>query len=211
VRHRSSRTAPVERARAQARPNARWAAVWVVTAVLVAGAPVAPAGAEHNRTCHPPPPPGPGARPTESVSFAFKAVKFSVWAPALELDIVAEVNPRGNVVARGGASMIDGTSTTILISETPGAGAACADTNDDGVFEVVGLSLPLRVDRTSERFLATVTPTAGGIAASGRYQAMLAFDRRFGSFEVIVDAVVRDERGRPATSTQGDRQEPTAP
>jgi hypothetical protein len=166
----------------------------VIALLIFASASFVPptAHAEHNRTCHPPPPPGGRSQGINNL----KQIGLALHDEAAIIDIVADVNPDGRVTARGTAAVSDGTSNTVLVAETRDASATCADTNGSGVAGLVELTIPFRLGRSSERVLATVIPRDGQIDVSGRYPATMRFGEPFGSFEVWLDAVFKEGKGR---------------
>jgi hypothetical protein len=88
------------------------------------------------------------------------------------------------VNARGLVEIKDGTSKTVLVGDSSGSSASCADT-DAGGQAITALTLSFRFQHSGERLLATVTPERP-LEASGRYLATMTFDR-FGSYEVWLD------------------------
>jgi hypothetical protein len=112
------------------------------------------------------------------------------------IDIFAQVTPAGTVHARGTMQINDGTSNTVLVAESRGSSASCADT-DTGAQAITELTISFRHERSGDRVLATVTP-AEPIAATGRYQVTMVV-HRFGSYEVWLDAMFAERPdGSPA-------------
>jgi prepilin-type processing-associated H-X9-DG protein len=143
--------------------------------------------AEHDLTCHPH---SGGA----NFLFADGSVRFDDGDTII--DIAAKLNPAGKVIATSGtASIQDETSSTVLVAESRGTSAACADTNDSGVTGIVELAIPFRDHQSNERVLATVEPDEE-IELSGRYPATMAFDRGLGSFRVALDVDLEARPGR---------------
>jgi hypothetical protein len=94
---------------------------------------------------------------------------------------------------RGVVRVRDGTATTVLVAETTGAQASCADANRDGRAGVILLAWDGRHARTGERVPLALTPAAGeDIDREGRYDVTL----RVGDVEHRLAVTVRALPGR---------------
>jgi hypothetical protein len=94
----------------------------------------------------------------------------------------------------GNVEISVGGAKTVLVGDSSGSSASCADT-DTGGQAITELTISFRLEHSGERVLATVTPERP-IEASGRYLATMTFDR-LGSYEVWLDVSRAERPGGP--------------
>lgn len=132
--------------------------------------------AAHDGTCH--------VTTPSRAKFTIDRSPPEVAEPGFGLHTVAQTNPTGKLLVSGTGFISDGTSHTVLISENRGSSATCSQAADDSLV-LESLTISLRHARSSERSLATVTPTGNPITESGSYAAVLRFhEERLGEFDV---------------------------